>query len=74
MAQQIYTYEQYKPAYPQQGNYVRIHRGTLDENRDALNPSMVKGRDFYAGNDDHALALGQQCAEAVSAEFEGFAE
>lgn len=74
MTQQIYTYEQYKPAYPMTGNYVQVHRGTFEDNRDSLSPSMVYGRDFYADNDEHALLLGAQCAELVKAEFQGFAE
>jgi hypothetical protein len=74
MAQQVYTYEQYKPAHPQTRNLVTIHRGTFEENRDSLSPSMVYGRDFYASDDAHALALGRQCAQMVQAEFVGFSE
>lgn len=70
----IYTYEQYRPAYPMSGNFVRLFRGTFEDNRDSLNPSMVYARDFYASSDDHALELGRKCAELVSAEFEGFEE
>jgi len=70
----IYTYEQYKPAYPQSGNFVGLHRGTLEENRDSLNPSTVYSRDFYAVDDNHALELGKKCAELVDAEFIGFDE
>ena len=70
--QQIYTYEQYRPAYPQTGNYVRLFRGTFEENQDSLNPSSVYARDFYATNDDHALELGTMCATLVKAQFEGF--
>lgn len=68
----IYTYEQYRPAYPLTGNFVRLFRGTLEANRDYLNPSTIYARDFYADSDAHAEELGAKCAAMVQAEFEGF--
>jgi hypothetical protein len=72
MSLQIYTYEQYKPAYPQTGNFVRLFRGTFEANRDYLSPSMVYARDFYADSDQQAEWLASRCALLVDAEFEGF--
>jgi hypothetical protein len=74
MTRQVYTFEHYRPAYPQTGDRVRVHRGTLEENHDSFNPSLVRARDFYASDDVAALAKAVQAAETIPARFEGFAD
>lgn len=72
--QSIYTLEHYRPAFPLTGDHVVIHRGTFEDNRDNLSPSMVYARDFYATNDAEALSKGEQASALMSATFYGFNE
>jgi hypothetical protein len=69
---QIYTFEHYRPAYPQTGDHVVVHRGTFDANRDNFSPSMVRAREFYATNDADAFEKGKQAAASIPAQFGGF--
>jgi hypothetical protein len=68
----IYTFEHFRPAYPQQGDHVVLHRGTFEANRESFSPSLVRARDFYADNDAEAFEKGQQAAATIPATFEGF--
>lgn len=68
----IYTFEHYRPAFPQTGDHVVIHRGTFEDNRESFSPSLVRARGFYATDDADALNKGQQAAAAIPATFQGF--
>lgn len=69
--QTIYTFEHFRPAFPQTGDHVVIHRGTFEDNRESFSPSLVRARDFYAIDDAEALSKGQQAASTIPAIFEG---
>jgi hypothetical protein len=68
-----YTFETFKPAYPNKGTKTRLHRGTFEENRDFLNPSMIRVREFEARNDKHAKTLAQAASAVMGFKFEGIA-
>ena len=69
---QIYTFEHFRPAYPEQGDHAVLHRGTFDANRDSFSPSMIRARDFYAIDDVEAFEKAQQAAATIPALFGGF--
>lgn len=71
---QIYTFEHYRPAFPQKGNHAVIHRSDFESNRECFSASLVRARDFYAANDTEALTKGQQAAATIPATFGGFNE
>jgi hypothetical protein len=70
--EQVYTFEHYRPAYPETGDYVVVHRGTFEDNRDLFSPSLVRARDFYAVDDADALLKAEQAAATIPALFQGF--
>ncbi len=66
-----YTFEVYKPAAPGQDTLARIHKGSLEGNRDSLSPSMSYVREFYADSDDEATAKGRKVSRVFFAKFQG---
>ena len=66
-----YTFEVYKPACPDQTTFARVHTGSLEQNRDSLNPSMSFVREFYAETDVDAINKAKKVSRVYFAKFEG---
>ena len=50
MEKLIYTFEKFKPCFPSERTFGRVHVGTFEQNRDSLSPCMISTREFYAKN------------------------
>ena len=66
-----YTVELYAPAYPHKGRKVRVHKGSFEENRDFLNPSMISARTVECYSREQAVSEGRLVATLHGAEWEG---
>ncbi len=66
-----YTFEVYKPMPPSDETLSRVHTGSLEGNRDSLNPSMTYVREFYAESDDAAITKSKQVSRVYFAKFQG---
>lgn len=68
----VYTFEVFRPAYPQTGRQSVLHRGDFEANRDSFSPSLVFARDFYARDDAEAATIASEAASLSKSEHLGF--